>query len=359
MTASSDPSNWQQRPSVGITPAASSNTNSPNQLQQQQHRQHQLQQRRSSNDGASVSVSPSSPVGRNEAFAVGCRDTASPRVSRNNDQCHPPHTGTTDNDTCYSSPVSAQSSSRSSHSRDMICSTNRSVSYYTPSPNHERHYNNTMKIVGLYSPDLSPSADRTPPGRMRALSSPSVSPGDSTATSTRSDYYYSHGNDDDEDNASVPDTSNNISEYKSEIDTIRERGANRRALSLLDMAVTGTTVKPTPTGGLTMKQAAAIAYDKKVQEKTMLKIKLREQKEKYKEELAKTTKRLVAPVKPKLAETTRKPKDSNSTNDTNSNNVDNNNPDTIAEMKFPLEIEREEAAMKKALRLLSTVSELD
>jgi hypothetical protein len=130
--------------------------------------------------------------------------------------------------------------------------------------------------------------------------------------------------------------------HKSNMDVYREEVAGARALSLLKEAFAGVAMeKPEPVGGMTTqttRQAASQRYDERCMDMAQLKARLKVQKEharflgppKRKEAMASSSR----PRKPKTAEDVR-------------------DPETVAGMKCQMDIDREDAAKKKALRYLN------
>jgi hypothetical protein len=132
-----------------------------------------------------------------------------------------------------------------------------------------------------------------------------------------------------------------IDSLKSSTDVYRERGANLRALALLDVEVAGVEPydKPKPGSAMTARKAAILNYEQQQKEKSALKLKSEM------ETFAKRAPVLVAPSrKNKLAETTRKVKKPSE---------EDFGIDNIADMKSQLDLDREQQAMHKALRLLN------
>jgi hypothetical protein len=134
-----------------------------------------------------------------------------------------------------------------------------------------------------------------------------------------------------------------VQALKSDSDINRERCAKARALTLLNQVTAG---GEAPSLGrdapLSIKQAAALRYEHACVEKAKRKVQQKADMEKY----GKPVPVLVAPVpKEKLAITTRarKPKTAEDVRD----------PETIAGMKCQLDLDREQLAQQKALRLLS------
>ena len=151
---------------------------------------------------------------------------------------------------------------------------------------------------------------------------------------------------------------NYIDSLKSSTDVYRERGANLRALALLNVSVAGNGTaaadsygpndginKPQPVSALTTRKAAILKYELQQKEKCALKTKLQSEMEMF----AKRSPVLVAPSRRNiLAETTRKVKKVVSEED--------EGIDRIADYKCQLDLDREELAMNKALRLLNSGS---
>jgi hypothetical protein len=145
------------------------------------------------------------------------------------------------------------------------------------------------------------------------------------------------------------DHDNDVSNMKSDVDKYRQRGANMKALGLLNVVAAGEkykplTERPAPRlatgGGLTARQAANLQYEKRKKEKMEVKAKKKEV-----EQFTRRAPKLVVPVrKEKLAESTRKKK---VTQD------DTKNPETVCGMKCQLHWDREKEAQAKALRLLN------
>lgn len=140
-----------------------------------------------------------------------------------------------------------------------------------------------------------------------------------------------------------------INEFKSETETYRERGANMRALALLEdtagkdvSALAKATSLPKAKAALTTRQAAQLQYDNKIRRKADMKAKAKLDSETY----GKRVPMLVAKVgKEAMAESSRKPRDKTA--------EDIRDPDTVAGMKCQMDIELEKLAMRKALELLS------
>jgi hypothetical protein len=124
------------------------------------------------------------------------------------------------------------------------------------------------------------------------------------------------------------DNDGDICNLKSSTDVYRQRGANIRALALLEVEITGTIQNPKA-------QAAAKKGEREREEKMEQKVRLKKEKEAF----AKRGPVLVA----KKAETTRKVKPSSE---------EDVGIETIAEMKCQLDLDREEQAKYKALSLL-------
>jgi hypothetical protein len=141
---------------------------------------------------------------------------------------------------------------------------------------------------------------------------------------------------------------NYIDSLKSSTDVYRERGANFRALALLNVEVAGNGAeygpndginKPQPVSALTIRRAAVFKYEQQQKEKSALKL------QGEMETFAKRSPVLVAPSsRNKLAETTRKIKKPLE---------EEEGIDRIADMKCQLDLDREKEAMRKALRLLN------
>jgi hypothetical protein len=143
-----------------------------------------------------------------------------------------------------------------------------------------------------------------------------------------------------------------IDSLKSSTDVYRERGANLRALELLNTEVAGNGNdgnRPNdgvnnlpPVSALTARKAAVLRYEQQQKEKMALKTKLQSDIETY-------VKRAAPPVlvaasrRTKLAETTRKVVALK----------EDEGIDRIADMKCQLDLDREKEAMLKALRLLN------
>jgi hypothetical protein len=128
-----------------------------------------------------------------------------------------------------------------------------------------------------------------------------------------------------------------INEYKRGVDLYRQRGANLRALSLLDKEVAGVTtvMGAVPT---TARQAANAQYEQRKKEKAEIRARFEQDRSKF----TKPKPVLCIVRKEKLAETTRKIKPKTA-----------EDFETVAEMKCQYDIDREKIAQTKALRLMS------
>lgn len=196
----------------------------------------------------------------------------------------------------------------------------------------------TIQKEGFQYPD-SPKTSSSP----RAVVSPAGSP-----RSTRQANTNANRNTDAINIASAISTSfdgddDYIDSLKSSVDVYRERGANLRALALLNKQVGGVEPddRPKPVSALTARKAAILKYELQQKEKNALKTKLNSDMETY----AKRAPVLVAPSRrKKVAETTRKVKKPSE---------EEEGIDKIADMKCQLDLDREEQAMNKALRLLN------
>lgn len=134
--------------------------------------------------------------------------------------------------------------------------------------------------------------------------------------------------------ASSYDGENDASIPKSATDIVRQRGANMRALALLEVEVTGqapATAKPT--SALTARQAAIARHEEK---KRLARV------NKEKEIFGNPEPVLIAPTK-KLAETTRKVKKMTD---------EERGMETVADFKCQMDLDLEQQAKMKALRLL-------
>lgn len=134
-----------------------------------------------------------------------------------------------------------------------------------------------------------------------------------------------------------------IDNLKSATDVYRERGANMRALALLSLQVGGVAPndKPKPATALTARKAAILRYEQQQKERIALKAKFKADKEAF----GKREPVLVAPSRRrKLAETTRKVKRPSD---------EDEGMDTITDMKCQLDLDREEQAKNRAIRLLN------
>jgi hypothetical protein len=128
-----------------------------------------------------------------------------------------------------------------------------------------------------------------------------------------------------------------IGSLKSETDVYRERGAKLQALALLNVEVGGVVPNDKPkVSAMTARRAAVLNYEQKQKEKIALKATVKALDEAY----PKRAPVLVAPSrKKKLAETTRKVKPLEE--------------DEFADFKCQMDLDREQQAKNKALRLLN------
>lgn len=139
-----------------------------------------------------------------------------------------------------------------------------------------------------------------------------------------------------------------VRDFKSQTALDVERGANMRALRLMDDAIAGEAHKPTHpqplrTGAKTARKAAIEKYEMEKEERHKIQAMLKEVKKHEKES---QPKKLVRDKKmEKMATTTRKIK---------LKPEDVRDPETVAGMKCELEIEREKHAEEKALKLVES-----
>lgn len=139
-----------------------------------------------------------------------------------------------------------------------------------------------------------------------------------------------------------------VRDFKSQTALDIERGANMRALRLLDNAIAGEAHRPKHpqplrTGGKTARQAANEKYEKEKEERHRFQAMLKDVKKHEKES---QPKKLVSEKKmEKMATTTRKIK---------VKPEDVRDPETVAGMKCELDIEREKHAEKIALKLVES-----
>ena len=149
-----------------------------------------------------------------------------------------------------------------------------------------------------------------------------------------------------------------VADCKSDLDVIRQRGANLRALSLLHVTAAGERYQILPDegrgnsatgpvlkvndGGLSARRAAIVAYELRKQEKARVKAQLQQDLNTYGRPVPKL---VVAVRKETLAESTRKKKPP--TPD------DVKDPETVSGMKCRLHWDREKEAQSKALKLLN------
>lgn len=154
-----------------------------------------------------------------------------------------------------------------------------------------------------------------------------------------------------------------IDELKSDIDVYRQRGANMRALNLLEETAAGETHKkkqqprlspratltgtgsPGATTSLTTRQAAQREYEAKKKIKEQIKARLKQDQVTYR-----PPPKLLVDLPEKLAETTRRPRAKTA--------EDVRDPETVAGMKCKLDWDREKDAQMKALRLLKLNSHM-
>jgi hypothetical protein len=128
---------------------------------------------------------------------------------------------------------------------------------------------------------------------------------------------------------------------KTRTDKQRERGANMRALDLLDKHSSYDSGKHSPSGaGLTMKQAATLAHQKSKKAKMDMKAKM-----KHDQIVHKPPPKLATTRKESMAETTRKTR--------SPTEEDVRDPETVSGMKCQLDWDRQKEAQIKALKLLS------
>jgi hypothetical protein len=171
---------------------------------------------------------------------------------------------------------------------------------------------------------------------MRVVNNANTTPLDTIASAMSTSY---DGGDDDE---------YNIASLKSSTDIYRERGASLRALTLLNFEIVGVGMpssdKDKPKS-MTARQAAAFNYEQQQNIKMARKANLQREMEAFPKQRAPV---LVAPSRrTNLAETTRKVKKP-SAEDSEDFGID-----SIADMKCQLDLDREEHAKHKALRLLN------
>jgi hypothetical protein len=136
-----------------------------------------------------------------------------------------------------------------------------------------------------------------------------------------------------------------IASLKSSTDVYRERGASLRALALLNVDIAGVAPndQPRPYSGMTAGRAAALKYEQQQKQKIAYKA-----ADTLKQASFKRAPILVAPSRRnKLAETTRKVKKPSAEVEADFG------IDSIADMKCQMDLDREEMAQRKALRLLN------
>jgi len=147
-----------------------------------------------------------------------------------------------------------------------------------------------------------------------------------------------------------------IDELKSDIDVYRQRGANMRALNLLEETAAGAKHKKKPQtpsspqattagSGSTARQAAQREYEAKKKMKEQIKARLKQDQITYR-----PPPKLLVDLPEKLAETTRRPRAKTA--------EDVRDPETVAGMKCKLHWDLEKDAQKKALRLLKLNSHM-